>query len=540
MRLPVLCALVALSFSCMGQQPKCKMSEAIDLPMLGWNKTLLMRNGNTILFHFEQRKNILVKLFDSTGKEIASNEETCGILDVRALERSELKGIYDIGGQATVFISQQVYNKECLIRLRYSAKTGKLMKEEIAVASKSFENSTETTVLKNEKTEGYNIVCFRKVDKIPDEHIQVVRYGPKDDTINISSVDAAKRAFKFIKYADASMDEQGNIGIGLVLTNVEVSGTTMLSSDLDQRYALCYLPANDTGFVITMAEIPQRLSPYYTRISYNSFSNNINCLFVNSLSGSVRNGIERKFVAGSIPCLMVLSGGDFSAVSQKLLNNDKAHDANPAMMDTNMKYKRPPLKMYTNDAGLTTIISEEQKQFYEKEGGNLWGYTRLGNICITQVDDNGEEVWGAVLPKNQYVHNYFNPFEIVNRDAFKLLFRHNPDQDYANQFASVMNYEYNNARFVLFNDSKDNYSKPLSASPDTVYAYEKTEAVYYKIDKKKNITKGWLFGEPGADESRSCMLESGDYDRTKNLYSCLALYRNGDKYTSHVIWSHLQ
>lgn len=57
------------------QTTSFRISDPIDLPIEGWNKTLLMHNGNTILFHFERRKPILVKVFDSTGKEIASSRE---------------------------------------------------------------------------------------------------------------------------------------------------------------------------------------------------------------------------------------------------------------------------------------------------------------------------------------------------------------------------------------------------------------------------------------------------------------------------------
>jgi len=531
MRIPILSILLFTAFLCRSQVPEYKMSQPVNIPTEGWNKTLLMSNGNIMLFHFERRKEILVKIFDSTGKEIASSHEYCGLIDARELERCAVKGLYNIGSDAVLFLSQVIDNKDVLVRIRYSAKSGKLLSESVAVNSKSFENNTKTTVLKNRNDSGYAIVCFRNVDKIPGEKIQVVRFTGKDDTLNISDINIPEGEFKYITFTDANIDDRDNISVGLALTNVKTYGTSTLSSDLDKYFAFCYLPSGSTNFLTTKMPIPQRLNPYYTAIAYNAFTGNINCLFVNSLAESIRNGIERKLVAGSIPCFSVLDGSNLSLLAQQVLENKKAKEANDGEMDTNMKFKRPPLKMFTNEYGLTTIISEEQKQLAKPQDPG----TSLGNICITQLNDNGEEMWGTVLRKRQLLEAYYSPIGIVKRhERNNSLFFGAPYAEYQLQFSSLYSFEKKGTFYILFNDSKSNFNKATTSTIDSVYDFSYTNAVYYTVDKKRMIAESYLFGTPADDESNACLIESADYKTKEGLFSCLVLRRKGKALTQHI------
>lgn len=439
-----------------------------------------------------------------------------------------------------IFISQPVYNKECLIRLRYSATTGKLIKEEIAVGSKSFENATYTTVLKNKTSDGYAVVCYRKIYHFPGEKIQVVRFGSKDDTLNISSLDVKEGAFKYISYVDAFIDDKDNIGFSLSVTNVEVSGTTMLSSDLDTRFVLCYLPAGSTDMMVTMTQIPQRLSPNYIKLTNNPFTGNINCLFVNSLSESVRNGIERKLVMGSIPCFLVCDASNLNILSQNIIENNKIYSADSVLRDSMLKFKRPPLYMYTDRRGVTTMISEEQKMFTTKENGLFWGNTRLGDIYITQLNDDGEEIWGKVISKTQFVHNYLGTYELAHRKEIKFLFRDHSEDEFNNQLTSLISYLHDDAQYILFNDTKHDFSQPDQQPADSIYNYTYTNGIYYKIDKSRTITKSYLFGEPAPDETRAALIESSDYLEEKNLYTSLLLATKGSTTTTRLGWATLK
>ena len=75
-----------------------------------------MKNGNTMLFHFEPRKAVVVKVFDTSHKEIASQKHVCKILDINYFYYAIFKGLYDINGEAVLFMEQEHLNKRQLVR----------------------------------------------------------------------------------------------------------------------------------------------------------------------------------------------------------------------------------------------------------------------------------------------------------------------------------------------------------------------------------------------------------------------------------------
>ena len=76
-----------------GQQNKYEIGTPMDIPQnTGWNKVLCLKNGNTVLFHFEPQKNILVKVFDSLHKEVGSSADPYRYLDIGHAETTRFRG----------------------------------------------------------------------------------------------------------------------------------------------------------------------------------------------------------------------------------------------------------------------------------------------------------------------------------------------------------------------------------------------------------------------------------------------------------------
>src|SRR6185437_446824 len=90
--------------SLFAQDKACEVSSPIDLHLDGWNKVLLMRNGNTLLLHLEHNKPLVIKVFSKERKEIASQKYFCDVLDINTLDMASFKGFYDINGEAVLFI----------------------------------------------------------------------------------------------------------------------------------------------------------------------------------------------------------------------------------------------------------------------------------------------------------------------------------------------------------------------------------------------------------------------------------------------------
>ena len=101
----LLCIAVAIALFTNGQEATYTMTEPLDISKAGWNKVLQMKNGNTMLFHFEPRKSILVKVFDKDHKEIATKKHPCDLIDINAFERSIFDGLVEINNEAVMLQS---------------------------------------------------------------------------------------------------------------------------------------------------------------------------------------------------------------------------------------------------------------------------------------------------------------------------------------------------------------------------------------------------------------------------------------------------
>lgn len=81
------------------------------------------------------------------------------------------------------------------------------------------------------------------------------------------------------------------------------------------------------------------------------------------------------------------------------LNNRLANEAYRRQADTTRNFEGMPMKMFTNENGLSTLVSQAFVRYGEPETHARYDYQDyLGNICVTQFDDNGNEIWGTVLP----------------------------------------------------------------------------------------------------------------------------------------------
>jgi len=100
--------LVFITATCSAQEKQYLISKPLDMKPKGWNRVLCMNNGNTMLFHFETFKNITVKVFDSTGKQIASRDDFSRVLDFFTVGGPDIKGIFEVNGEAVLFLTRSI------------------------------------------------------------------------------------------------------------------------------------------------------------------------------------------------------------------------------------------------------------------------------------------------------------------------------------------------------------------------------------------------------------------------------------------------
>lgn len=532
---------------CCSAQTSYLVSDPIDIPQEGWNKVLTVSNGNTLLFHFEPRKGILVKVFDSTHKEVASHKHLCKILDINQLDQAIIRGIYDINGEADLFIEQSYFNNNTLILLRINALDGTLIEERKLVQSASFANKSRYSVLKCRNESGYSVFCMKNLVTHPDDTAELLRFNDKHELIGRVPFNVDTKPYDYAYLVDADIDRfNGAIGISLQLAKKEVSGIhPVFSRDL----LAGYLPAGQSVFSYKLLKLPQDPPNVYSTVLYGRFAysaalQQANLVILSRTSYAYQDGIASG-VHTNLNSLFIGMGD--SGLHAAWLANDKiAEYAKAYYRDTLATYNGVPTQIFSDDAGNSTVIYEEYAAENTVEQGQNRMRTSLGNTGIAMYNAAGQEVWGMALPKAQSLRSYMSAGYIAERHSFKYLFRgHRPD-DYEKQFASIDCYSNKNSYYIFYNDFASNAADAEDSVLKTVYqynfenAFDNTNAFYYKVDQNREVKKYFLFGIPEKGQSKANFLESADYDERNNTYTTLLLFREGKKATCHIAWCKME
>src|SRR5690606_23403048 len=122
---------------------------------------------------------------------------------------------------------------------------------------------------------------------------------------------------------------------------------------------------------------------------------------------------------------------DYSLVNYALANNQFS---NP--VDSTDPFMPLPLAVYTNKFGMNTLISEDIKQNLLLKN-KFTSHTYFGDIVVSQINDEGKEIWSTTLSKRQFLDHSVNRHTIKNRGRLSYVFRRaDPEREWMEQFVS--------------------------------------------------------------------------------------------------------
>ncbi|OSZ82801.1 hypothetical protein CAP35_05930 [Chitinophagaceae bacterium IBVUCB1] len=508
--------LILIATVAKAQDSTLVMSAPIDISQEGWHKVIRMTNGNTLLFHFELRKHIRVKVFDKDAKEIASTILALSIFNVNALDRSYFDGLHEIRGNAVLFVTQKVYNSETLLRITVDGKTGTLIAEDIAVKSKSFTNTTRAILIKLQAEEGYAIFCYN------------YKKGEDSTLLKILYYDSWHALKKEVHHAVASknLDQVVFLGVniakdGSILAAIKTRKIIQQGSSFDSKIHLMYVPTDWGRAIVNTIQLPEQENVTGIDFLKNSFSNNINILVHSTMSPIVYVGLNH--VRTKIfEVNMLVIPEDFSSVNEKMLKHSmavnyiKKERNNPS----DLIIENPILDAcYTHSSGITTTIFKEAKLSKEiKQFPTL----HTGKYLITKYNDNGEEIWATALQNSHYYTvKDITPNVFISKNTKQSLFE---------DITTITE----NTAWMVFNDIDSNFNKTLNDKMIDLYEYDKTNTVYYHINKKKVVTKKYFFGKPNASIYQQVYPGSQYFDESTNTLTVLTRKVDGNKETLHI------
>ena len=543
-RLYALLMLLFAAASCAAKD-SYEISPPVGLSEPGINRVLCMKNGYTLLFHFEINKALLVTVFDTTRHKAASVAVSSELLDVGIIANSVFKGLFEENGEAVLFLEQQRMGRHTLIRLRINGKTGALTDETRVGRSYGIARPMRFFVMKHKKEEGYAVFFSEDQPQFRKCNIHVSYYNKYHEQYLTVPLDAGRGKYDFMNVVGAELLPEGVcISVGLSVMLVNGTGTSTESSARYNHYLhVFYIPKGATKAIHRIADLSTEVYPYYTTFSHNPFAGNINVLLLSYRDALYRNGIYMQPTALVSNLLFRLDEHDLTG-GYTWFTNKLANSLLLEKTDTTAIFAGLPMKMVTNANGLTTVISEAYDRDISTENYSRSRAfeTYMGNIGITQADDYGKEIWGTVLPKSQYYRSYkhyYRPVDVAKRWQDQAMFNDIPPQIEERQFLSAAVYNKGDNFYIIYNDCGKNIHNTIADPGDTVYASVLSNACYYRMNKKREITKEYLLGAPMNKEYKSCFTEGGDFDEERGVYATLIRYKRGEYVSMRMAWVQL-
>ncbi len=537
-----------LSGICLAQDKKYDVSPPTDLKQTGVNKVLCMKNGNTMLFHFEPGKPLIVKVFDSVHKEVASQKILCRILDLYILKDVIFKGLFEINGEAVLFMEQEHLSKTGLVRLRFGSR-GELTEEILVRNSRSVSKRTYFYVVKNKEEDNYSILFCEDVAPMKECQMDIVKYGKDHQTISDIPLELDRKKYDDLQVTGAEATTAGTC-VMITLSNLETNQTASHPGEFDRppsiydRFlAVFYIAPNSTTPKMKMAHLGTNVFPLHTYCTYNAVAQTFNILLCSYSDVLYKFGNEVRPTVYTSDLLLTMSKEE-PGMSFKWITNTDANNYLNEHSSAGKKFEGLPVYLSTNRNGLSTSVFESFYRYHNLESyvhQHLYE-TYLENIAITQFDDDGNEIWGAVLPKTQYYKSYEHYYyanHLSRNWQQDRIFGDSPPEVYARQFVSLNTYSHNSNFYVIYNDVNKNFNNTLDHPGDTVYTFDGTNTCCYKINKQKEVTKSYLFGAPGTDEYKASFIEGADFDEQRGVYAALVQYKKGEDISLCMAWSKL-
>ena len=482
------------------------LSTPTDLPTIGWNKTLVMRDGRTFVIHVAASEKMYVKVYDTAHRETVSVRQLFKVISEGQFYDTDIWGPYDIDGWPTLLATQLINGENGLVRVRFNPNTGAIQDE---------------IIVRSEKFGGFNI---SKSPNSDDYAILHPRRRAADDTSQVLEVTYWNGRHEKVREArfvypvtrlnvhvlNFYYDKQ--VGTALALAYAKETN----NGNGEQYVWTGFIQQADSISQASMVKMPASFNPVYGLFQYNAFAGTVNLSVTGHVKGKVIGKVWDSPVDYYTSFLIVFSQPGLEPVSAHQLFNTKANDFLQAATDTGHNFIGMPYDMYTNKFGITSILCGNRRGIYASIDGQRRSYQGLS---FTRLDDKGEEMTGLVLPKANFPW-YDNDKNMVMSQQMSEVFCTPERRDH----------------YIFFNDNPANFPHTLADSTAIIKSFEDNEAMCYHISAQDKVDKTLLFGPPTAGESKSLIVGSLSRQQDGKLISSLVYVKKGKEKHVCIAW----
>ncbi|MFT3827172.1 MAG: hypothetical protein QM731_24815 [Chitinophagaceae bacterium] len=497
-------------------------------PEDGYARILQLKNGNTIFFHITLKKGIDVKVYDAKHKSKAEKhiEPQYG-----KLKSSSVEGIFEINGDAAVFISEVDDKKPVLYRLIVDGTTGTLKKEEQIAELKKLTmgqgyamafggvSVPDFYIRKDPNSDTYALAMFNSFESDRSKRIEIVLYGADHKEISRAYYSSPDEKFKYMKYIDMAVIGQDKVSVVAYAYNTRSSGGK------ESELVLATLDKGKKEVSLEELRFSKDMVVDGGIARYNPATKDV------ILLASVRANDKR-----NSPYEIVLAFIDpFSGAVTKSdrIYPEKANEKSMELFGKKDGFTGMPQNLFINNDGSFSIVYEETKVITRSGSSYSITSTELGHIAVSKFNTEGEEVNTYFIPKRQLLpETYLTTFyHSLREGSAQTLFN-------GNQFKSFAYLNTPSNIYVLFNDIERNGESALKGKLTTIQGVGECDGFYYKLNAKDILpARDFVFGQPeGKREHNLALFAISDYDREKNVYVTLKLEKDGREKGVKVVW----
>lgn len=556
--LACLCSLM-LPVILPAQSPEVVRSQSFDEPEDGASRLLLMKNGNTLFFHFTRKKGIEVVVYNNKHHESPMEHNRVRSWKQKKMGNAALKGLFEMNGQAVVFLRQYISKKPCLYRFIFDGNTGKLLKEDIIgdlprVGMKSGYSlmfgsvpTPDFYVRKDPESEYYAVAAFNSFAHDRNERIKVTHYSPDHKKLNEAFYESPQGAYKYLNFMEMYVHGDEFVFVSSFAYNTRASGgkesTVMISrltkgtkefeyklldypdSRVQPDVALKYNLVNKTLYMLAAVNAKVAEKPYTMYTSEQNMVLQMNIIDPFVLAVKNKYFIDHPQLSEYAKDHLKYKKPYYGVIQDFRLNTDST---------ITLMYEE--LDAQVNHTTTTTFVNGQMRT-----GDRTSISTTLGDIGVVRINDAGKEMSGSyAIAKLQLSAGWIDLYFIHRRPQTSWTFRKGMINS-GNYNAGFFSYDYmfaNNRGYAIFNDfprnaedSTENYRRKKGmraiSAANTMLAYHDGNAV----------KKTYLFGDPEAkDVSRFSMLEMNTHSEDQKSYATLMIERKGSRKKAYIVW----
>ncbi|NML39457.1 hypothetical protein HHL17_19810 [Chitinophaga sp. G-6-1-13] len=556
-----LCALSVLYASAQNSPQIIAQSQSFEEPENGASRLLLMQNGHTLFFHFTPGRGIDVTVYGPDHRERVVTHANIESWKNQRMRFSELRGIYEINGQAVVFLENQIQWKPRLYRFIFDSNNGSLLSEKLiaslpgpALLSRTPEvhdnqHSPVFMVRKDPSSDYYAVAMSDLGTRNPGQQLRVCHYSPQHELLSDAPFDLADRPFKYIDIADMYVQGDTSVFVAAFAYNAGVF------QNRDSRLVIGTLPRGRQSFQTALLEHTARLQIRDVAMKYHPQSGMLYLLTSAEEKLLKKSGEEfimrKRFYERYALLMNIIDPRNLSVKQHYFVVHPLLNKYAKEHLQYRYAYEGVAQDFHINADGTTQILFEELNVeaaqhtsfnhndstggFHTTASGNY--ISRLGEIGISRLDTAGRETESYAIAKDQMAQANVDIFHINHRNQSGWTFRDNGDWLNLSGFGSYDFFHAGGKDYILYNDATANIEDKREdyRSKERISWFSRTNTVCAVYDNGQ-ITKTYLYGAPQAGTSRFSQLEMITRSKDGKSFATMMIERTGKKKEARVVW----